>query len=104
MFTLETNSHWQLLAPKALNGEQLTLEEGLSVLEADNTEILPLMQAAFQKSDTIITAKSKAEYDYQRQERAMSRRLRLLLPIDCFHGSRQKVYIAGQRNTARRCS
>lgn len=39
---------WQSLAQKALNGECLTLEEGLAVLEADNDEVLPLMQAAFQ--------------------------------------------------------
>jgi biotin synthase len=38
---------WQSLAHKALNGQLLTLEEGLSVLESDNDEILPLMQAAF---------------------------------------------------------
>lgn len=38
---------WQLLAQKALNGQRLTLEEGLSVLEADNDEVLPLMHAAY---------------------------------------------------------
>ncbi|WP_459966488.1 biotin synthase BioB [Paenibacillus sp. JCM 10914] len=65
--TIEKNS-WQLFAHKALRGECLTLEEGLTVLEADNDEVLPLMQAAFQvrkhfydkkvKLNMIINAKS----------------------------------------------
>ncbi|MEW9701118.1 biotin synthase BioB [Paenibacillus sp. SI8] len=38
---------WQSLARKALVGECLTLEEGLAVLEADNDQLLPLMQAAY---------------------------------------------------------
>ncbi|ACT00138.1 biotin synthase BioB [Paenibacillus sp. JDR-2] len=38
---------WQFLAAKALNGGCLTLEEGLSVLEADNDEVLLIMNAAF---------------------------------------------------------
>ncbi|MNH90086.1 Biotin synthase [compost metagenome] len=59
---------WMSLAEKALNGEQITLEEGLSVLEADHDEVLPLMHAAFQvrryyygkkvKLNMIINAKS----------------------------------------------
>jgi biotin synthase len=39
--------NWNAFARKALNGELLTPEEGLAVLEADNDEILPIMQAAF---------------------------------------------------------
>ncbi|CAM3521652.1 biotin synthase BioB [Paenibacillus lupini] len=42
-----TNTKWQFLAEKALSGERLTLEEGLSVLEADNDEVLLIMNAAF---------------------------------------------------------
>lgn len=38
---------WQALADKALNGQRLTMEEGLAVLSAPNDEILGLMQAAF---------------------------------------------------------
>ncbi|GIO57321.1 biotin synthase BioB [Paenibacillus cineris] len=38
---------WQALADKALNGQRLTMEEGLAVLSASNDEILGLMQAAF---------------------------------------------------------
>ncbi|MDR6878382.1 biotin synthase BioB [Bacillus sp. 3255] len=59
---------WQLLARKALEGERLTIEEGLAVLQADNDEVLPLLQAAFQvrryhygkkvKLNMIINAKS----------------------------------------------
>ncbi|WP_433946931.1 biotin synthase BioB [Paenibacillus sp. SN-8-1] len=59
---------WMQLAEKALNGELITLEEGLSVLEADNEEVLPIMHAAFQvrrhyygkkvKLNMIINAKS----------------------------------------------
>lgn len=40
-------NRWQVLAIKALQGERLTLEEGLSVLEADNAEVLPLLHAAY---------------------------------------------------------
>lgn len=59
---------WQSLTDKALNGECLTVEEGLAVLEADHDYVLPLMQAAFQvrkhyygkkvKLNMIINAKS----------------------------------------------
>ncbi|WP_028609430.1 biotin synthase BioB [Paenibacillus harenae] len=61
-------SKWDLMANRVLEGECLTLEEGLSVLDADNDEVLPLMQAAFQvrkhffgkkvKLNMIINAKS----------------------------------------------
>lgn len=38
---------WNRFAEKALNGECLTLEEGLALLEAGNDEILSILQAAF---------------------------------------------------------
>ncbi|MGM1022772.1 MAG: biotin synthase BioB [Bacillota bacterium] len=38
---------WYSLAEKAIHGGNVTLEEGLTVLEADDEEILPIMQAAF---------------------------------------------------------
>ncbi|GCL72426.1 MULTISPECIES: biotin synthase BioB [Paenibacillus] len=66
MLTLQTN--WNELADKSIRGELLTLEEGLSVLEADDDEVLALMQAAFKvrkhyygkkvKLNLIINAKS----------------------------------------------
>lgn len=66
MITLQTD--WNKLAEKALRGEVLTMEEGLSVLEADDDEVLAIMQAAFQvrkhyygkkvKLNLIINAKS----------------------------------------------
>lgn len=59
---------WQSLARKALNGELLMPEEGLAVLEADDDDVLPLMQAAYRvrkhyygkkvKLNMIINAKS----------------------------------------------
>lgn len=65
---IENELNWQSLANKALNGECLTLEEGLNVLESDDDHLLPLMQAAFQvrkyfygkkvKLNMIINAKS----------------------------------------------
>ncbi|NQX66073.1 biotin synthase BioB [Paenibacillus alba] len=68
---MKTNAvklEWQSLAEKALQGECLSLEEGLAVLEADNDEVLLLMQAAFKvrkhfygkkvKLNMIINAKS----------------------------------------------
>lgn len=47
MEIVATEMKWQSLAQKALNGKCLTLEEGLTVLEADNDEVLLIMQAAF---------------------------------------------------------
>lgn len=68
MITISANKDWLTLAQKALNGECLTLEEGLAVLEADNDEVLPLLQAAYRvrqhfygkkvKLNMIINAKS----------------------------------------------
>ncbi|MBW4839150.1 MAG: biotin synthase BioB [Paenibacillaceae bacterium] len=59
---------WDWLADKALNGAVLTLEEGLSVLHADDDQLLPLMEAAYRvrryfygnkvKLNMIINAKS----------------------------------------------
>ncbi|MBB3067776.1 biotin synthase [Paenibacillus baekrokdamisoli] len=66
--TIAADLEWSSLAQKALNGECLTVEEGLAVLNAHNDEILPLMQAAFNvrkhyygkkvKLNMIINAKS----------------------------------------------
>lgn len=66
--TTVTNLEWSSLANRSLNGECLTMEEGLAVLEASDDEVLPLMQAAFQvrqyfygkkvKLNMIINAKS----------------------------------------------
>ncbi|SHN85044.1 biotin synthase [Paenibacillus sp. ov031] len=66
--TTVTNLEWSSLVNRALNGECLTMEEGLAVLEASDDEVLPLMQAAFQvrqyfygkkvKLNMIINAKS----------------------------------------------
>lgn len=47
MEIVATEMKWQSLAQKALNGKCLTLEEGLTVLEADNDEVLLIMQAAY---------------------------------------------------------
>ncbi|WLR50144.1 biotin synthase BioB [Bacillus tianshenii] len=40
--------NWNLLAEKSISGEGLTNEEALSVLDAPDDELLPLMHAAFQ--------------------------------------------------------
>ncbi|PUA36861.1 biotin synthase BioB [Paenibacillus elgii] len=66
--TLKKAADWQALAQKALDGERLSVEEGLAVLEADNDEVLPLLQAVFRvrkhfygkkvKLNMIINAKS----------------------------------------------
>jgi len=68
MKTTVSNLEWLSLADRSLNGECLTTEEGLAVLEAKDDEVLPLMQAAFQvrqyfygkkvKLNMIINAKS----------------------------------------------
>lgn len=61
-------SQWFQLADKAINGEAITLEEGLAVLQADNREVLAIMDAAYRvrhhffgnkvKLNMIINAKS----------------------------------------------
>jgi biotin synthase len=61
-------NRWETLADKALAGECLTREEALSVLRADDDELLPLLYAAFRvrrhyfgkkvKLNMIINAKS----------------------------------------------
>ncbi|WP_218103851.1 biotin synthase BioB [Paenibacillus hemerocallicola] len=48
-----------MFAEKALRGERLTMEEGLAVLEADDDELLPMMQAAFQVRKTYFGKKVK---------------------------------------------
>ncbi|WP_090955191.1 biotin synthase BioB [Paenibacillus sp. OK060] len=68
MKTTVTNLEWSSLAKRSLNGECLSIEEGLAVLEANDDEVLPLMHAAFQvrqyfygkkvKLNMIINAKS----------------------------------------------
>ncbi|RAV11922.1 biotin synthase BioB [Paenibacillus contaminans] len=65
---LYTAYDWNVLADKALRGELLTEAEALSVLEADDDELLAIMQAAFRvrkhfygrkvKLNLIINAKS----------------------------------------------
>ncbi|EES75342.1 biotin synthase [Paenibacillus sp. oral taxon 786 str. D14] len=59
---------WDTFAEKALSGAVLTLEEGVSVLQANNDQLLPLMKAAYRvrrhyygnkvKLNMIINAKS----------------------------------------------
>jgi biotin synthase len=68
MKPLAATIDWESFAHKALNGDCLTADEGLMILEADNDELLPLMQAAFKvrkhyygkkvKLNMIINAKS----------------------------------------------
>ncbi|WP_458125304.1 biotin synthase BioB [Paenibacillus sp. Z3-2] len=68
MKTTVSNLEWLSIANRSLNGGCLTIEEGLAVLEANDDEVLPLMQAAFHvrqyfygkkvKLNMIINAKS----------------------------------------------
>lgn len=65
---LQVHTDWNALAEKAIQGHKLSLEEGLSVLEADDDEVLPILHAAFKvrshyygkkvKLNLIINAKS----------------------------------------------
>jgi biotin synthase len=68
MSELALASPWQALADKALEGEAIEREEALSVLRADDDELLPLLDAAFRvrraafgrlvKLNMIVNAKS----------------------------------------------
>ncbi|MDV2885473.1 biotin synthase BioB [Alkalihalophilus pseudofirmus] len=61
-------SEWLNYAERAITGEELSLDEGLSILQADDEEVLPILQAAFKvrshfygkkvKLNMIINAKS----------------------------------------------
>ncbi|ERN52950.1 biotin synthase BioB [Alkalihalophilus marmarensis] len=61
-------SEWLNYAKRAINGERLSLNEGLSILQADDEEVLPILQSAFKvrrhfygkkvKLNMIINAKS----------------------------------------------
>ncbi len=65
---IEIQTHWEQLADKALRGELISVEEGLSVLKADDDQVLAIMNAAFRvrrhyfgkkvKLNLIINAKS----------------------------------------------
>ncbi|PYI50647.1 biotin synthase BioB [Paenibacillus flagellatus] len=55
----EWRSKWDGFAEKALRGERLTVEEGLEVLEADDDELLPMLQAAFRVRKTYFGKKVK---------------------------------------------
>lgn len=65
---IQVQTDWNILADQALRGELLTMEQALSVLEADDDEVLAIMQAAFKvrrhyygkkvKLNLIINAKS----------------------------------------------
>jgi biotin synthase len=57
--SMVTTNLWERLADKALQGEVLTKEEALSVLNADDDELLPLMQAAFRVRQTYYGKKVK---------------------------------------------
>jgi len=68
MSELLTRMNWDTYADKALRGERLSREEALSILNADDDELLAIMHAAFQvrkhyfgkkvKLNLIINAKS----------------------------------------------
>lgn len=68
MTTMTAYKNWPLLAQRSLDGECLTIEEGLAVLQADSDELLPLLQGVFRvrkhyfgkkvKLNMIINAKS----------------------------------------------
>lgn len=65
---MKTVGPWDIYVAKALQGNCLTMEEGLNVLQAEDDGLLPLMEAAFQirkhyfgkkvKLNMIINAKS----------------------------------------------
>ncbi|WP_281890165.1 biotin synthase BioB [Paenibacillus sp. YYML68] len=68
MVQVQTQVNWNDLAEKSLRGELLTMDDALSVLKADDDELLAIMHAAFQvrkhyygkkvKLNLIINAKS----------------------------------------------
>lgn len=86
---------WGLLAEKAIQGSRISLEEGMEVLEADDEELLPIMQAAFQVRHHFYE-KSKAQHDHQCQKWPVPGGLRLLLTIYRIHGACEQVQYAGQ--------
>ncbi len=61
---IQVQTDWNELADKAIRGELLTMEEGLSVLEADDDELLAMMQAAFRVRRHFYGKKGEAEFDH----------------------------------------
>lgn len=45
---IKTDGPWDTYVAKAVHGDSITMEEGLAVLQAEDDELLPLMEAAFQ--------------------------------------------------------
>ncbi len=45
--SISTTTYWEQLADLALDGQLLTMQQALSVLQADDDELLPLLQAVF---------------------------------------------------------
>lgn len=86
---------WDSLAEKAIHGSRVLLEEGIAVLEADDEELLPIMQASFRVRHHFYE-KSKAQHDHQCQKWPMPGGLRLLLTIYRIHGACEQVQYVGQ--------
>lgn len=39
---------WEAIAEKAMKNEPITVQEALDILEADDSDLLPIMHAAYQ--------------------------------------------------------
>jgi biotin synthase len=100
---------WEALADKALAGERLTVEEGVSVLQAPDEELLPLLHAAYRvryhyfgnkvKLNMIINAKSglcPENCGYCSQSIVSE------APIDKYPLMKKEVLVAGAREALER--
>ncbi|GGE03403.1 biotin synthase [Marinithermofilum abyssi] len=100
---------WEALADKALAGERLTVEEGVSVLQAPDEELLPLLYAAYRvrhhyfgnkvKLNMIINAKSglcPENCGYCSQSIVSE------APIDKYPLMKKEVLVAGAREALER--
>lgn len=79
-------NQWMELADRVLTGAEVTDEEALSILNCPDEDILLLMHGAFHIRKHFY-GKSKAQYDYECEIRALPGKLRLLFTVCHFEST-----------------
>ena len=82
------------LAEQVLQGHSVTREEGLEILQTDEAQLLPLVNAAYTISPCLFWSNSHHPNAVQRQERRLSGRLSLLFAIQYLHRFHRPVCVS----------
>ena len=99
---ITNTSPWHELADRVLDDHALTADEGLAILRSDDEELLDLLAAAYRVRRRWFGNSGESELPDQRQERAVRRRLRLLLAIAGFEGRNPPLPPRHRRRNPRR--